>query len=231
MNEKGYIIAIDGPVAVGKSSVARGLADRLGYLYIDTGAMYRAVTLAAMRGGVDLADQTALAELARRLEIRLENSPGGLRTICNGEDVSEAIRDPEVSRNTSPISETAGVRKRLVSLQREMGRRGGIVMEGRDIGTVVFPDADFKFFLVAQAEERAGRRYAELKHRKGTQPSLDRVLKDLEERDRRDSTRDISPLVRAEDAIEIDTTRLTLSQVIEKIAGIIEDRKESPVRE
>ncbi len=221
MNNQRYVIAIDGPVAVGKSSVARGLARRLGYLYIDTGAMYRAVTLAAMREGVNLRDPQALTDLAGRLEIRVESSPEGLRTFCNGEDVSEAIRDPEVSRNTSAISETAGVRQHLVKLQQAMGRHGGVVMEGRDIGTVVFSDADFKFFLVADSGERARRRHAELSLSAHSQ-DLQEVHKDLQERDRRDSNRAISPLKRAEDAIEVDTTSLTLEQVIDKISRIVQ---------
>jgi len=221
MNGKRYIIAIDGPVAVGKSSVARGLADRLGYLYIDTGAMYRAVTLAAMRRGVNLQNEEEITRLAQKLDIRLEPSPEGLRTICNGEDVSEAIRTPEVSRNTSPISETPGVRTRLVELQRLMGRRGGVVMEGRDIGTVVFPNAEFKFYLVADSRERARRRFEEMQQ-KGLPQDLPGVLRDLEQRDRRDSTRAIAPLRRAQDAIEIDTTRLTLEQVIDKLALAIQ---------
>jgi len=221
MNDKRYIIAIDGPVAVGKSSVAKGLAHRLGYLYIDTGAMYRAVTLAAMREDLDLEDHQAVTDLARRLDIRLETSPEGLRVLCNGEDVSEAIRAPEVSRNTSPVSETAGVRERLVQLQRAMGRQGGVIMEGRDIGTVVFPDADFKFYLTADTDERSRRRHCELRQSDHAQ-DLEVVHRDLEERDRRDSTRAIAPLRRAEDAIEVDTTFLTLNQVIDKIVRIVE---------
>jgi cytidylate kinase len=214
------IVAIDGPVGVGKSSAAKGLAAALGYLFIDTGAMYRAVTLKAMRAGIVLTDAEAVTRLAHSLDIRLETNSRGLRTLCNGEDVSEAIRDPEVSRNTSPISETAGVRVRLVELQRAMGRRGGVVMEGRDIGTVVFPDADFKFFLTADPRERARRRHLELQG-KGIEQPIETVLQDLMERDRRDSTREIAPLRKAPDAIEIDTTRLTLEEVIAKMAEMV----------
>ncbi|HEQ60581.1 MAG TPA: (d)CMP kinase, partial [Firmicutes bacterium] len=194
-------------------------------LYIDTGAMYRAVTLEAMRQGVDLDCPEALTALAAALDIRLESTSQGLRVYCNGKDVSEAIRDPEVSRNTSPVAETPGVRRRLVELQRAMGRQGGVIMEGRDIGTVVFPDADFKFFLTAKAEERARRRHLELEET-GRPQAFESVLRDLEERDRRDSTRSVSPLRRAPKAIEVDTTVLTLDQVIEKIAGIVEGRAE-----
>ncbi len=220
MGNRKAIVAIDGPVGVGKSSAAKGLAAALGYLFIDTGAMYRAVTLAAMRAGLDLTDAEAVTHLAQSLDIRLEANSRSLRTLSNGEDVSEAIRDPEVSRNTSPISETAGVRVRLVELQRAMGKRGGVVMEGRDIGTVVFPNADFKFFLTADPRERARRRHLELQG-KGIEQSIETVLQDLMERDRRDSTREIAPLRKATDAIEIDTTRLTLEEVIGKMAGMV----------
>ncbi len=214
------IVAIDGPVAVGKSTVARTLAKRLNLLYIDTGAMYRAVTLAAIQAGVDLEDGQAVTELADTLDIRFEESGEGLRTFCNQEDVSEQIRTPEVSRGTSPISETAGVRRRLVQLQQEMGRRQGVVMEGRDIGTVVFPDADYKFFLVADADERARRRYEELKI-KGIRQEMESVKEDLLERDRRDSTREIAPLRRAKNAIVVDTTEMSINQVITHIESII----------
>lgn len=220
MSNRNAIVAIDGPVGVGKSSAAKGLAAVLGYLFIDTGAMYRAVTLSAMRAGLDLTDAQAITRLAQGLDIRLETTPAGLRTLCNGENVSEAIRAPEVSRNTSPISETAGVRDRLVELQRAMGRPGGVVMEGRDIGTVVFPDADCKFFLTADPRERARRRHHELRS-KGIEQPIETVLQELIERDRRDTTREIAPLRKAPGAIEIDTTCLSLDEVIARMAEIV----------
>jgi cytidylate kinase len=190
--------------------------------------MYRAATLAALRAGLNLDNQAATTALVRESDIRLEKTEEGLRTFLNGEDVSEEIRSPEVSRGTSPISETAGIRTRLVDLQRAMGRRGGVVMEGRDIGTVVFPDADFKFFLVADPDERARRRFME-QQSKGIAQSMEEVKADLLERDRRDSTRAVAPLRRAEDAMEVDTTNLTLDQVIDHIAEIIlKDSAESP---
>lgn len=214
------IVAIDGPVATGKSSVAKGVAEKMKLLYIDTGAMYRAITLAALRAGIDLKNRKDIARIARESEVELKSTPKGLRTFLNGEDVSEEIRSPEVSRATSPISETPEVRTRLVELQRAMGSTRGVVMEGRDIGTVVFPDADFKFFLTADPMERARRRSLQMK---GTahEQDVESVLDDLKERDRRDTTREIAPLRRADDAVEIDTTELTLGAVIDKISGII----------
>ncbi|MFO7173328.1 MAG: (d)CMP kinase [Bacillota bacterium] len=209
-------IAIDGPAGAGKSTVARQVAERLGYLYVDTGAMYRALTLKALRLRVPLDDADALTALAATTAIRLERGEEGNRVFLDGEDVTAAIRDPEVSRHVSTVAAVPGVRERLVQLQREMARGGGVVMDGRDIGTHVLPDADRKFFLTATVEERARRRQAELA-RAGYQVDLESVKAEIERRDLLDSTRDHSPLTQAPDAIAIDTTGLPVAEVVNRI--------------
>jgi cytidylate kinase len=206
------IITIDGPAGAGKSSAARGLAQRLGFDLLDTGAMYRAVTLVGLRAGIDLTNQD---DLARVLTVfRLEMPPG--RVLVNGEDVTSAIRATEVSKASSPVAESPVVRRRLVELQRAVAAGRDIVCEGRDQGTVVFPDAACKFFLVASPEERAHRRHRELLAR-GETVSWDKVLHDQQERDRRDASRDLAPMVPAADAIILDSTHLSLAQVIDRM--------------
>ncbi|MGC9326091.1 MAG: (d)CMP kinase [Candidatus Hinthialibacter sp.] len=214
------IVAIDGPVGVGKSSVAAKLADRLQFLYIDTGAMYRTVALKALRQGLDLNDRPAVARLAQSLEIHLQRSGGRLIVFCDGEDVTEAIRTPEISAATSPAADNPQVRERLVSLQREMGRRGGVVMEGRDIATVVFPDAELQFYLDADPRIRAQRRFLELKA-KGKNVTFDQTLTDLLERDRRDRERPVGALAVSDHATVIDTTDLNQDQVIQKLYDLV----------
>jgi cytidylate kinase len=208
-----FIIAIDGPSGAGKSTVARTLAKHLQYVYIDTGAMYRAVALRAKERGVSTADEEALARLAGSLRITFVAASTESRVLCDGEDVTEAIRSPEISLLASDISQKGGVRKALVDMQREMGRRGGVVLEGRDIGTVVFPRAEIKFYLDASPEERARRRFEELR-RKGLAVRFEETLKEVIQRDRSDMSRPISPLKKAEDAILIDSTDLTVEQVV-----------------
>jgi len=217
------VIAIDGPAGAGKSTVAKAIAQALNYTYIDTGAMYRAVALAALRSGVPLDDEQALTELAQQLHIELQPAPGGNRVLLNGEDVTEALRTPEVGAAASPVAAVPGVRHRLVEQQRAMARRGGVVMDGRDIGTVVFPDADVKLFLTASAEERAKRRWLELQA-KGFRQSLEEIRRSLEERDRRDAERAVSPLRKADDAVEIDTTDKSVDEVVRLVLDIV--RKE-----
>ena len=207
-------VAIDGPVGSGKSTVARRLAERLGFLYIDTGAMYRAATWKAMQSGVDLNDYSAVARLIDRTEIRLDRS--GDAVWCDGRDVREEIRRPEVSRATSPVADNPAVRRRLVELQQKMGEHGGVVMEGRDIGTVVFPDADVKVYLDASPEVRAERRTSELRAA-GVDVDYEETLRDLIERDRRDRSRPVGALRIAEGAIVLDSTRLTVEEVVERI--------------
>ncbi len=212
-----FIIAIDGPSGAGKSTVARTLAKHLHYVYIDTGAMYRAVALRAKEKGVSAADEEALAHLAASLRITFVADPTEIRILCDGEDVTEAIRSPEISLLASEISRSGGVRKVLVDMQREMGKPGGVVLEGRDIGTVVFPHAEVKFYLDAGPEERARRRFEELK-RKGLSVHFEETLEEVILRDRNDMSRAISPLKKAEDAILIDSTNLTVDQVVEIMA-------------
>ena len=215
------IVAIDGPSGSGKSTVSKMLAERLNFIYLDTGAMYRCVGLLARRAGSDPLDAAALAPLLDRLEIYFEpDGRGGQRVFCNREDVTAEIRRHEVSQAASQASSLPAVRTRLVAMQRQMGAGGGVVMEGRDIGTNVFPDAEVKVFLVAGDEERARRRVRELAQR-GQAVDFAQVLADQRERDRRDSERDLNPLRQAPDAIALDTTGLTVDQVVDRLAMLV----------
>ncbi|HEV3085041.1 MAG TPA: (d)CMP kinase [Gemmataceae bacterium] len=206
------IVTLDGPAGAGKSSAAKALARRLGFDFLDTGAMYRAVTLAALRSGIDLLDQQALARLLD--DFRLELPPG--RVLLNGEDVTSAIRTMAVTNGSGAIANSPVVRRHLVGLQRAIAQGRNMVCEGRDQGTIVFPDAICKFFVVADPTERARRRQGEMARRGEVQP-LDEVLRAQDERDRRDAARDIAPMVPAADAITLDSTRLTLEQVVERM--------------
>jgi cytidylate kinase len=217
------IVAIDGPAGAGKSTIARRVAARIGAVYIDTGAMYRAVALLALRSNTDLADAPRLEALARAADIRFE--PGSARVRLDGEDVSEAIRRPEISPAASKVSAIPGVRRVLVEMQRRIGASGSVVMEGRDIGTVVFPNANVKVFLDADPDVRALRRVRELQE-KGPAPPAEAVAQEIRERDRRDSTRADSPLTRAPDAVYLDTTNFTLDQAEQAILELIKgDRR------
>ena len=221
---KPFIIAIDGPSGAGKSTLGRRLARELGLLYIDTGAMYRAVALAVAAAGVEASDAGAVAEVARRAAIRLEGDPEALRVTLDGRDVSEEIRGESVGHAASVVSAIPEVRRELVRRQREMGASGGGVLDGRDIGTVVFPSADVKFFLTAVPEERARRRLDEERSRERTQ-SFEETLADINERDRRDSTRDDSPLRIADDAVVIDTTELSVEDVFQRMLQVVRERQ------
>jgi CMP/dCMP kinase len=209
------IIAIDGPSGSGKSTLGRMLARELGLLYIDTGSMYRAVALAVIESNVDPANTEAVTALANRLEIDLEGDPDSLKVSLDGNDVTEQIRTENVTAMSSVISSIPGVRRAMVARQRAMGQRGA-VLNGRDIGTVVFPDADIKFFLTASPEERAERRFNEDRI---TDPdvSLQETMAEMIERDRRDSTRADSPLKVADDAIVVDSSGLSIQQVFERM--------------
>ena len=210
------VIAIDGPAASGKSTTAREVARRLRYIYIDSGAMYRAVTLQALRENIAVSDVEKITELAKKLDLKLKSHDSKTIIFMNGENVSEKIRTPEIDQNISPVAANPGVRAIMVKKQQAMGKSGGIVMDGRDIGTVVFPEADLKIFMIASTRERATRRKKELEQ-KGVEINLEEVERDIEYRDQQDINRNHGPLRKSQDAIELDTTRLTVDQQIEKI--------------
>ena len=220
---RGPIIAIDGPAGAGKSTVARHLAQHFGLLNLETGAMYRAFALKAIECDQDFDDACALERLARDTEIRLESDRSANRVFLDGQDVTERIRDSDVTQGASRVSVHPGIRTWMVDLQRELGRRGGVVMEGRDIGTVVFPDADVKVFLDASPDARSQRRYEQNTGNGGiaaaAEPSI--VFRELRERDERDRNRANSPLHPASDAIVIDSTTLSLAEVLDRIEELV----------
>lgn len=222
MTAKNNIITIDGPAGSGKSTVAKEVAKRLGFLYVDTGAMYRALTLAAMNKGLDLNDKNALVELSGDMDIELEKKGDTLKVYLDKEDVSDRIRTMEVTTNVRYVASVAGVRENMVRLQRNLSvGKSGAVLEGRDIGTVVFPDAAHKFYLDASFDTRVRRRFDELKA-KGISVSAEEITDDVTSRDASDTSRKAGPLKKAEDATVIDTTGLTVGEVVDKI--IIEVR-------
>lgn len=215
------IVAIDGPAGAGKSTLALQLAAHIGYGLIDTGAIYRSVALLASRRGCALDDDDALEEIVAGLPLRFEWAAGQNRVFLGSEDVSEAIRTPEISRAASLVSARAVVRAGLLGLQRKLGEQGGVVLEGRDIGTVVFPDAEVKIFLSASLEERARRRFAELRA-KGAEVTLEATLREVRERDHQDMTRAVAPLRKAEDAVEVVTDDLEPDAVLARLVAIVE---------
>ncbi len=219
MSEKLQIVTIDGPSGVGKSTVSRGLADKLGFVYLDTGAMYRAVAYGCREGGVDVEDEQAVGRFLRDLQIELL-PPGrpddDVRVFLGGKEISAFIRSPEMGMLASKVSALPVVRQKLTAMQQEMGRAGKIVAEGRDTGTVVFPQAAWKFYLDADPEERARRRIHQLKL-KGEQVDEQEILAQIIKRDRDDSERTIAPLKAAEDAVRIDSSRLSAPEVIERM--------------
>jgi cytidylate kinase len=209
------IIAIDGPAGAGKSTVSKLIAQKLGFLYIDTGAMYRCLTLKAIAEKIDVKDTSRLIEMARSARIDLSNNPDGtLKVLLDSQEVSQAIRDPAITRVVSDIAKIKEVREVMLGLQRKLGRSRDSVLDGRDIGTVVFPDADIKFYIDAAFPVRVERRYKELKGL-GQGVSPQDIEQDLHNRDTIDSTRAVAPLKRAEDAIYLDTTEMTIEQVVE----------------
>lgn len=215
------IITIDGPAGSGKSTTARGVAELLGYLYLDTGAMYRTVALKALRLGLDARDQKGLEEMAKQTDVDIVADPRGYRVILDGEDVTESIRSRDVTQMSSLVSAVPGVRQRMVEIQRRIGRGGGIVAEGRDMGSVVFPDADLKIYLDADLKTRALRRKIELESR-GHKVDIEEIKADIIARDRQDSQREHSPLIVPDGAIVVDTTNLTIEQQVRRVVALAE---------
>jgi cytidylate kinase len=216
------VIAIDGPAGVGKSTTARALAQRLGYTLVDTGALYRGVALAARDQGIAWDDEAAVVALADEIELGFAQQEDGTpRLLLNGQDRGGEIRTPELSAGASQVSAYPGVRRALLSIQRDLGRQGGVVLEGRDIGTVVFPDAEVKLFLTASAEERARRRVQDLKER-GMTADHDEILAKIRSRDEADSTRAIAPLRPAADAVILDSTSLDLESVVRHVLELVQ---------
>lgn len=216
-------IAIDGPAGAGKSTVAKKVANKLKYLYIDTGAMFRALTYEAIRLNIDLSNGEKLSKLLKTIDIQLIQSDHGQRVLVNNVDVTEEIRSQAVTKHVSIVATHKEVREEMLIRQRELASKGSVVMDGRDIGTCVLKNAPLKIFLTATAEERARRRHQELKT-KGIHTDIKQLQKEIEERDKRDTEREIAPLKKAEDAIEIDSTNLTIDEVVEKILALVEER-------
>ena len=218
-------IAIDGPAAAGKSTVAKIVAQKLSYLYIDTGAMYRALTWRALQQQIDVDDEDALYQLLAASEIVLQQEQGSQKVYVDGVDVTEDIRLPDVSKHVSAVSRHKKVREEMVKRQKELAAPGGVVMDGRDIGTHVLPDAEVKIFLKASVEERARRRHLE-NLEKGIESDLEEIEKEIAKRDEIDSNRKVAPLKKAEDAIEIDSTNLSIDEVVDQIMAVVKERVE-----
>ena len=213
-------IAMDGPAGSGKSTIAQRLAEKLDYLYLNSGSMYRAMTLLSIRAEEDLRDVPALIQLAKSCRIDFSNN--GKTTLLNGEDVSDVLRTPEIDRAIVDIAKVPEVRREMVKQQRRIGESGGIIVEGRDVTTVVFPDAELKFYISASVEERAKRRFAEQKA-KGIETTLEQVEQEIRERDQMDESREHSPLRTAEDAIVLDTTSMTINQAVDFVLNRVEE--------
>lgn len=220
MEHKRKIIAIDGPAGAGKSTIAKRLAKELNIAYLDTGAMYRAVTLKALQAGVDLTDEDELVRLANKSKIEVLSSSDGHKIILDGNDVSDEIRSTEVTSNTKYIANCSRVREVVVDWQRKIAEGQSIVMEGRDIGTVVFPNAEYKFYLDADLNERTHRRLKEMQE-KGKAMDKNQLARDIAQRDQKDMEREAGPLCKADDAIVIDSTRLNIDEVIDKMLQVI----------
>jgi cytidylate kinase len=212
-SRKGFVVTIDGPAASGKSTTARRVAEELGWLYLDTGAMYRAMAVKALDEGIPLDDAVAIGNLADRTAVRLEKASRGMRVLLDEQDVSTRIRTPEVDRAVGPVCEVPRVREVMVALQRDASAQGNLITEGRDMGTVVFPGADLKFYMVASLEARAARRQRDME-KQGRDMTLAALAEEIRIRDERDSRRSASPLVPAPDAIALDTTRMSIEEQI-----------------
>ncbi len=221
---KKITIAIDGPAGAGKSTVAQIVAQRLNYIYIDTGAMYRGIAWKVLQEGLTISDEAAIVEIAQRISIKLTYIEGKTKVFVDDLDVTDEIRNPDVSRMVPEVAQFAIVREAMVDLQRQMALAGGVVMDGRDIGTHVLPNADVKLFLTASIEERAQRRWRELTD-KGFTVSLEELTQEIADRDKKDCEREISPLIQAEDAILLDTTSLSIEEAVIRILTICEERQ------
>jgi cytidylate kinase len=218
--EKPITIAIDGPAGSGKSTTAKLVAAKLGFQFLDTGAMYRALTYRALQNDVAPSDATTLTDMANRMQIRFETSDNGNRVFCDDAEVTTEIRTPEVTLHVSEVSAHPGVRKAMVAKQQEIAKGVSVVAEGRDTTTVVFPEAEVKVFLIATVEERAKRRLKDLEAA-GHESSIDEQMADIERRDNYDSSREHSPLRKADDAVEIDTSTMTVEQQVDKILSLV----------
>ncbi|WP_342718776.1 (d)CMP kinase [Bacillus paramycoides] len=218
--DKQISIAIDGPAAAGKSTVAKVVAKKLSYVYIDTGAMYRAITYAALEKKVDIENEEQLMEVVKNVKIEFQQGENTQLVFLNGQDVSEVIRTPEVTNRVSIVAKHRLVREEMVRRQQELAEKGGVVMDGRDIGTHVLPDAEVKIFMLASVEERAERRHLENMN-KGFDSNLEQLKEEIAQRDKLDSEREVSPLKKADDALELDTTSLSIEEVVQKIMSIV----------
>ncbi|GAB6432934.1 MULTISPECIES: (d)CMP kinase [Bacillus] len=218
--DKRISIAIDGPAAAGKSTVAKVVAKKLSYVYIDTGAMYRTITYAALEQKVDIENEEKLMEVVKNVNIEFQQGENTQLVFLNGQDVSEVIRTPEVTNRVSIVAKHRLVREEMVRRQQELAEKGGVVMDGRDIGTHVLPDAEVKIFMLASVEERAERRHLENMN-KGFDSNLEQLKKEIAQRDKLDSEREVSPLKKADDALELDTTSLSIEEVVQKIMSIV----------
>lgn len=216
-------IAMDGPVGAGKSSIAKAVADRLGILHLDTGAMYRAVGLSAIRAGINLQDEEAVTAYTKRIDVSVAHSETGQRTIVNGEDLTDFIRTPEVSMAASAVGRYQGVRREMVAIQQRLAASTPMLVDGRDICVRVLPNATVKLFLTASAEERARRRWAEMQQKGDAAPYED-VLRDLRARDEQDMNRQVDPLRPTQDAVIVDSTSMTFEQVVDHILSIVEEK-------
>ncbi|TPV46401.1 (d)CMP kinase [Bacillus dicomae] len=218
--DKRISIAIDGPAAAGKSTVAKVVAKKLSYVYIDTGAMYRTLTYAALEQKVDIENEEQLMEVVKNVNIEFQQGENTQLVFLNGQDVSEVIRTPEVTNRVSIVAKHRLVREEMVRRQQELAEKGGVVMDGRDIGTHVLPDAEVKIFMLASVEERAERRHLENMN-KGFDSNLEQLKEEIAQRDKLDSEREVSPLKKADDALELDTTSLSIEEVVQKIMSIV----------
>lgn len=220
---KKLVVAIDGPAGAGKSTIAKFVAEKIGYVYIDTGAMYRAVTWKFVQTG-HVYEDDFISELSKKMTIEFQPKNGINHVYADGEEITDFIRTPEISKLVSPLSAIPEVRVAMVAQQRRMGEKGGVILDGRDIGTVVFPNAEVKIFLTAIVDERANRRYKELIE-KGTKTTFEEVKKDIIQRDKQDSTRPVSPLKQADDAVLLDSTGMKISEVADFIIKKIQEKE------